>query len=62
MNRRLSLALVGLAVLVGVLFFAFARGFGRDPHEVPFMLKGKPAPDFALTRLDTGEPIAHRMI
>ncbi|HXX29901.1 MAG TPA: redoxin domain-containing protein [Myxococcaceae bacterium] len=57
MNRRLSLALVGLAVLVGVLFFAFARGFGRDPHEVPFMLKGKPAPDFALTRLDTGEPV-----
>jgi cytochrome c biogenesis protein CcmG, thiol:disulfide interchange protein DsbE len=51
------LALAGVAVVVGLLFFAFARGFGRDPHEVPFMLKGKPAPDFKLTRLDTGEAV-----
>lgn len=57
MTRRALLGVVAVAVLTGALFFAFARGFGRDPHEVPFMLKGKPAPDFTLTRLDTGEPV-----
>ena len=31
-----------LAAVTGVLLFVLARGFGRDPHEVPFMLKGKP--------------------
>ncbi len=24
------------------------KGFGSDPHAVPFMLQGKPAPDFTL--------------
>lgn len=39
-----------------VLFFALvaflARGLGLDPREVPSPLIGKPAPSFALTRLD----------
>ena len=48
---------LGLAATAGVLLFVLARGFGRDPHEVPFMLKGKPAPAFTLRRLDTGAPI-----
>jgi len=46
-----------LALVAGVLLFVLARGFGRDPHEVPFMLKGKPAPPFTLKRLDTGAPL-----
>jgi cytochrome c biogenesis protein CcmG/thiol:disulfide interchange protein DsbE len=48
---------LGLAAAAGVLLFVLGRGFGRDPHEVPFMLKGKPAPAFTLRRLDTGAPI-----
>jgi cytochrome c biogenesis protein CcmG, thiol:disulfide interchange protein DsbE len=55
--RRPVAALASVAVAVGLLLFAFARGFGRDPHEVPFTLKGQPAPDFSLTRLDTGERV-----
>ena len=57
MTRSVALLLAGVGLAVGLLFFAFARGFGRDPHEVPFALKGKPAPDFTLTRLDTGEKV-----
>ncbi|HVP60898.1 MAG TPA: redoxin domain-containing protein [Myxococcaceae bacterium] len=34
-----------------------AKGFGRDPHEVPFQLRGKPAPDFTLKRMDNGAPV-----
>jgi cytochrome c biogenesis protein CcmG/thiol:disulfide interchange protein DsbE len=57
LRRRPTLALVGVAVAVALLLFAFAKLFGRDPHEVPFGLKGQPAPDFTLTRLDTGEKV-----
>ena len=57
MRRRPILALAAVAAVAGVLLYAFSTGFGRDPHQVPFMLKGKPAPDFALTRLDTGETV-----
>src|SRR5262249_31219493 len=32
-----------------------AEGFGRNPHEVPFMLRGQPAPTFALKTLQSGE-------
>jgi cytochrome c biogenesis protein CcmG/thiol:disulfide interchange protein DsbE len=56
-RARPILALAGVAAVAGVLVYAFATGFGRDPHQVPFMLKGKPAPAFTLTRLDTGEPV-----
>jgi cytochrome c biogenesis protein CcmG/thiol:disulfide interchange protein DsbE len=48
---------LALAAVSAVLLFVLARGFGRDPHEVPFMLRGKPAPDFTLRRLDTGAPV-----
>jgi cytochrome c biogenesis protein CcmG, thiol:disulfide interchange protein DsbE len=57
LRRRPFWALAAVAVVAGLLLFAFASGFGRDPHEVPFALKGKPAPDFTLTRLDTGEKV-----
>jgi cytochrome c biogenesis protein CcmG, thiol:disulfide interchange protein DsbE len=46
-----------LAATAGVLLFVLARGFGRDPHEVPFMLRGKPAPAFTLRRLDSGAAV-----
>ena len=34
------------------------KGFGRDPHAVPFMLEGKPAPAFTLRALDSGEQVS----
>jgi cytochrome c biogenesis protein CcmG/thiol:disulfide interchange protein DsbE len=36
----------------GVLAAFLAAGLRRDPHELPSPLIGKPAPDFALPRLD----------
>lgn len=36
----------------------FYKGFGRNPHEVPFLLRGQPAPSFTLRRLDNGERFA----
>ncbi|MEX8520322.1 MAG: DsbE family thiol:disulfide interchange protein [Leptothrix sp. (in: b-proteobacteria)] len=39
-------------VLFLVLTVFLARGLKLDPHEVPSPLIGKPAPTFALTRLD----------
>lgn len=41
----------------GVLF-VFYKGFGTDPHRVPFGLEGKPAPTFTLQRLDSGEKVS----
>jgi cytochrome c biogenesis protein CcmG, thiol:disulfide interchange protein DsbE len=45
---RFILPLAAFAVLVGFL----AVGLKLDPHEVPSPLINKPAPAFALTRLD----------
>jgi cytochrome c biogenesis protein CcmG/thiol:disulfide interchange protein DsbE len=39
-------------IAFGVLAFFLARGLSLDPREVPSPLIGKPAPAFALTRLD----------
>src|SRR5215469_11215589 len=57
MSRRGLWIGLSLAAVTAVLLFVLAKGFGRDPHEVPFQLRGKPAPDFTLRRLDTGEPV-----
>jgi len=38
--------------LFALLVFFLWRGLALDPHEVPSPLIGKPAPAFALTRLD----------
>jgi cytochrome c biogenesis protein CcmG, thiol:disulfide interchange protein DsbE len=43
--------IIPLAVF-GLLVFFLWRGLKLDPHEVPSPLIGKPAPNFALTRLD----------
>ena len=40
-----------LAIFLGLVAF-FAAGLRLDPREVPSPLIGKPAPEFALTRLD----------
>ena len=44
------------AVIAGLLCLPFiimlALGFGRDPHALPSMREGKPAPDFSLEGLD----------
>ena len=50
-------AVTAVSLFFGVLLFTFWKGFGRDPHAVPFMLKGQPAPAFSLKRLDTGEAV-----
>ena len=47
------LLFVALAVLLAV-------GLGRDPKEVPSPLIGKPAPSFALTRLDDPQVVITR--
>jgi cytochrome c biogenesis protein CcmG/thiol:disulfide interchange protein DsbE len=47
-----SLKFVIPLALFGVLAWFLAVGLGRDPKEVPSPLIGKPAPAFALTRLD----------
>ena len=44
---------VGLAVLLGA-------GLGRDPKEVPSPLINKPAPGFALARLDDAQATVRR--
>ncbi len=54
--KRWRLPLLFAAVGAALLFVLF-QGFGRDPHEVPFMLKGTAAPDFALKPLDGGDPV-----
>lgn len=42
-----------IAALVAIPLIAIlALGFGRDPHAVPSVLEGKPAPAFALTSLE----------
>jgi len=50
-----ALASVALVVVL-------ARAFGTDPHAVPFGLKGKPAPAFAVTDLQTGAPITSEQL
>ena len=57
MSRRSLWIGLSLAAVTAVLMFVLAKGFGRDPHEVPFQMRGKPAPDFTLKRLDTGAPV-----
>jgi cytochrome c biogenesis protein CcmG/thiol:disulfide interchange protein DsbE len=54
MKWKLTLAVtLACAALVIVL----AKGFGRDPHQVPFMLRGQPAPTFSLRTLQSGDVV-----
>jgi cytochrome c biogenesis protein CcmG/thiol:disulfide interchange protein DsbE len=49
---------VGAVAVAVALLLVLLKGFGRDPHEVPFMLSGKPAPAFTLRALDSGKPVS----
>jgi len=55
MKWKITLA---LSAVCAALVIVLAKGFGRDPHEVPFMLRGQPAPAFALKTLQTGEVVS----
>lgn len=44
------------ALICVPLVWLLAEGFGRDPHALPSVMEGKPAPDFALSTMD-GVPI-----
>jgi cytochrome c biogenesis protein CcmG, thiol:disulfide interchange protein DsbE len=48
-----------LAVFAGLVYF-LAAGLKLDPREVPSPLIGKPAPDFALPRLDNPQQTLRR--
>ncbi len=45
-------AVLAALLVVGFLVVVLAAAFGTDPHAVPFMMKGKPAPAFTIKRLD----------
>ena len=49
---------LGAIVVCGSLVLVLKAGFGRDPHAVPFLLSGKPAPAFTLRSLDNGKPVS----
>jgi cytochrome c biogenesis protein CcmG/thiol:disulfide interchange protein DsbE len=49
--KRAAGLLAALSI-IGLVVFVMAKGFGTDPHAVPFMLAGKPAPNFTIKRLD----------
>ncbi|OJT21574.1 thiol:disulfide interchange protein [Archangium sp. Cb G35] len=59
MNWRLT---VGFVVLCLGLLAVLARGFGSNPREVPFMLKGQPAPAFTLKALDSGTRVTSEQL
>ena len=48
---------VVLAVCIAVVVILY-KGFGRNPHAVPFLLRGQTAPAFTLRRLDNNEPMS----
>ena len=49
---------LGAVGLCAALVFVLYDGFGRNPHEVPFLLSGKPAPPFTLRALDSGQAVS----
>lgn len=55
--KRMLGATTALAI-IGVLVFVLFKGFGSNPHEVPFMLSGKKAPTFKIKRLDTDQEVS----
>jgi cytochrome c biogenesis protein CcmG/thiol:disulfide interchange protein DsbE len=54
--RRWGITLSAV-VFSGALLFVLLKGFGRNPHEVPFKLTGKPATAFTLRALDSGKAV-----
>lgn len=59
MNWRVTVSFVVLCLgLLAVL----AKGFGSNPREVPFMLKGQAAPPFTLRALDSGMRVSSEQL
>lgn len=56
MKRALGIG-TSLAVVAFVVYI-MAKGFGTDPHEVPFLLAGKKAPPFTIKRLDNDTTVS----
>ncbi len=54
--KRIIAVVLALSV-AGLVVFVMYRGFGTDPHQVPFMMTGQKAPEFSITRLDTNETV-----
>lgn len=52
-----GIKLLSIAGLVLFFVWVLAKGFGLDPHEVPSVLAGRPAPDFSLTALGETTPV-----
>jgi cytochrome c biogenesis protein CcmG/thiol:disulfide interchange protein DsbE len=59
MNWRVT---VGFVVLCLGLLAVLARGFGSNPREVPFMLKGQAAPPFTLRAMDSGMRVSSEQL
>ena len=55
-----SLRFIVPLAIFGLLVFFLFRGLSLDPKEVPSPLIGKPAPQFALTRLDDANTTVKR--
>jgi cytochrome c biogenesis protein CcmG/thiol:disulfide interchange protein DsbE len=54
---RNALVIGGALAALTLMLVVFYRGFGTDPHAVPFMLNGAKATGFKMKRLDTGEMV-----
>lgn len=52
MSPRRAAGLITALAVIGFVVYVMAKGFGTDPHSVPFLLAGKPAPKFTMKRLD----------
>jgi cytochrome c biogenesis protein CcmG/thiol:disulfide interchange protein DsbE len=56
MKRHLALGASLAIIAFGV--YVMAKGFGTDPHGVPFLLAGKKAPPFTIKRLDNDTTVS----
>jgi cytochrome c biogenesis protein CcmG, thiol:disulfide interchange protein DsbE len=59
MNWRIT---ASFGVLCLGLLAVLARGFGSNPREVPFMLKGQAAPPFTLRAMDSGMRVSSEQL
>ncbi len=57
-STRRYVVLAAAVLICGTLLWVFWKGFGTDPHAVPFGMQGKQAPNFSIKRLDTGETVS----
>jgi cytochrome c biogenesis protein CcmG/thiol:disulfide interchange protein DsbE len=53
-----TIAVATAFAVIGLMVYVMAKGFGTDPHAVPFLLSGRPAPNFTIKRLDNDQPVS----